>query len=297
MIAWVKIVASIPDYLFSFPLLWNTSYSEYGGGASGFFGDITDMLLLIFLVAYYLSYIIHDQLINKKNSTKAYFYMLIIVFISLLTQKRSIILAIGIMFFVTFLISNVNKKTFLTLLGSFIFMIGFSAYFSNYLPQSIVGVIDRVTGQDKKVVMSNEGRYLDIVDGINLVKDNPVMGTGPGSRILLSRTHLLSADTNPNSLMIHQAVLHTWMKYGLIGVIAYCCLFLWTFIISNKLRNRNNIIGTVMLLTLVGFFIVEQFTAAFFQPFRKEFFLFFIVVLISITNNEYWKKKKSICTK
>jgi hypothetical protein len=74
-----------------------------------------------------------------------------------------------------------------------------------------------VTDADSEFSAGNADHVLDLVDAWDQVKAAPLMGIGVG--IAYPTSHLRGWKTE--SVMVHNAPLHVWLKYGLAGLVCY----------------------------------------------------------------------------
>ena len=74
-----------------------------------------------------------------------------------------------------------------------------------------------VTHDDDEFSADNRDHLHDLVDAWDQVRQSPVMGIGLGTSY--STWHI--RKWKPESVMVHNAPLHVWLKYGIAGLICY----------------------------------------------------------------------------
>jgi O-antigen ligase len=86
-----------------------------------------------------------------------------------------------------------------------------------------------VTHDDDEFSADNRDHLHDLVDAWDQVRQSPVMGIGLGTSY--STWHI--RKWKPESVMVHNAPLHVWLKYGIAGLICYLwfhvALLRWVF--------------------------------------------------------------------
>jgi len=113
---------------------------------------------------------------------------------------------------------------------------------------------------------TNAGHVGDVLDAWDAVKTSPWLGIGQGKPYRTSRI----VDWKTESWMVHNAPLHVWIRYGLLGLIAFFWWHAAYFRYLNRLRRRWRVFredgaretSALLLATLcwsVGVFIVAMF--------------------------------------
>lgn len=74
-----------------------------------------------------------------------------------------------------------------------------------------------VTSDDKQFSADNADHVYDLMDAWYEVRQSPVMGIGLGTSY---RTWHIR-NWKPDSVMVHNAPLHVWLKYGITGLVCY----------------------------------------------------------------------------
>lgn len=98
---------------------------------------------------------------------------------------------------------------------------------------------------------TNTDHINDIVDAWNVIERDPILGLGIGSHY---ETNLI-ADWKQESFEVHNAVLHVWLKFGIVGAITY--LVFHVLVIRAAFRNPWTVpLGAFLvgetLATMVG---------------------------------------------
>jgi hypothetical protein len=113
---------------------------------------------------------------------------------------------------------------------------------------------------------TNSGHVGDVLDAWDAVKASPILGLGQGKSYRTSRI----TDWKTESWMVHNAPLHVWIRYGLLGLLAYFWWHAAYFRYLTRLRVRWRLIhdsdgrstSALLLATLawsVGVFVIGLF--------------------------------------
>lgn len=82
-------------------------------------------------------------------------------------------------------------------------------------------MIDRLASfvptSDNEFAVTNDDHINDVIDALGVVRESPVLGLGIGRYY---ETNLI-ADWKASSFEVHNALVHVWLKFGLIGMVAY----------------------------------------------------------------------------
>jgi O-antigen ligase len=96
-----------------------------------------------------------------------------------------------------------------------------------------------VTQDDNQFSADNADHVNDLTDAWYQVRQSPIMGIGVGTSY--STWHI--RNWKSESVMVHNAVLHVWLKYGIAGLISYLwfhiALLLWLYRASQSARSEN----------------------------------------------------------
>jgi O-antigen ligase len=96
-----------------------------------------------------------------------------------------------------------------------------------------------VTGDDSEFSADNANHLYDLMDAWYQVRQSPVMGIGVGTSY--STWHIRNWKTE--SVMVHNAPLHVWLKYGIAGLICYLwfhlALLRWLYRHSTTAMSPN----------------------------------------------------------
>ena len=108
---------------------------------------------------------------------------------------------------------------------------------------------------DSEFSADNADHLLDLVDAWDQVRQSPVMGIGLGTSY--STWHI--RNWKPESVMVHNAPLHVWLKYGIAGLIFYLwfhiALLRWLWRRS-KAPRRNGALVSAAFAYLTAQFLV-----------------------------------------
>jgi O-antigen ligase len=137
---------------------------------------------------------------------------------------------------------------------------------------------------------------MDVEDGIAAIREHPILGGGVGARITSGR--LLMYGSPEESLIVHQALIHTWAKFGLLGLTVFCTTLGFTvFAGSRALKRGYASRGTgakgVLLVAALAFvladFVWQMFTPPFYQNFQRTF-----LASLAVTAVLYYSQRPSV---
>jgi hypothetical protein len=100
---------------------------------------------------------------------------------------------------------------------------------------------------------TNEDHINDLVEGLEAIGENPVLGLGIGR---FYETPLLD-DWKETSFEVHNAALHVWLKFGLLGLAVFIGLHVRWILASLQLQFPRTEIGAAF--AGVAMYIVSQF--------------------------------------
>lgn len=106
----------------------------------------------------------------------------------------------------------------------------------------------------------NSDHINDVLDAWDQVRQSPILGIGLGKAYSTWRIR----DWKVESVMVHNALLHVWLKYGLLGLVSYVWFHLALFrLLVRGSRACDGIARAIVVATLA--FLAAQFvvTAAF----------------------------------
>ena len=96
-----------------------------------------------------------------------------------------------------------------------------------------------VTRADNEFSAGNADHLLDLADAWDQVRQSPLMGIGLGTSYPTWRIK----NWKTESVMVHNAPLHVWLKYGLAGLVCYLCFHLallrWLYRLSRSAGAGN----------------------------------------------------------
>jgi O-antigen ligase len=127
--------------------------------------------------------------------------------------------------------------------------------------------------------ISNEDHVGDLLDALDVVEEHPVLGIGLGHSY---RTRRIT-DWKTESWEVHNGLLHAWVFYGLLGLIAYVSFHVSLFRWLKKLQAteadpRVRAFSQVGLAYLFGQFCMScGFTPWFYGPLGTDILIFFVL--------------------
>jgi len=255
---YTSIVSGVPDLnLFIFAILILSSFLWFSSGEK--LNYIINHKLLIIFCLFFTSIVILS--FRRTN------YIMLLVGLSLLLAKLSL-------------------RRFIILSASLLF-IGFSIVFLlnitelNKYPifkfiQLRFSFFDAVD-QYEQVIVSNNAHIRDIILGIDFIKENPLWGLGVGSRFYADRSMVYETS------FIHNGILHSWVKFGLFGAVAY--ILVYYYAIKACSTNRKKFISRHWIPLAIFSFIIsnlisEIFIPPFYLDFQKTSLFFFSLSLV-----------------
>ena len=98
--------------------------------------------------------------------------------------------------------------------------------------ERVTSFLPTATGQ---YAVTNQDHVNDIIDAWKVIGRDPLLGLGIGSTY---ETELIS-DWKQESFEVHNAVLHVWLKFGLVGAVIYVILH-WK-LVQSSLRHASTV--------------------------------------------------------
>ena len=113
-----------------------------------------------------------------------------------------------------------------------------------------------VSRDDTQFSADNADHVLDLVDAWYEIRQSPVMGIGLGT----SYPTWQIRNWKQESVMVHNAALHVWLKYGIAGLICYLWfhigLLKWLYQQSRAARGRNTALAAAALAYFTAQFVM-----------------------------------------
>jgi O-antigen ligase len=150
--------------------------------------------------------------------------------------------------------------------------------------QAVIGIIN------PQITTSPGQHLLDILDAIDIIKLNPILGIGAGGSYKTTRIR----EWKVVSYGVHNGFLNTWIKFGVLGVLAYLCMF-FSFLktgyhIYRTSSEKVKIIVSPAFGTGLGIWINSfLFAPSSFENFQKSILLFFCMAVVSIIPYIKWQ--------
>jgi O-antigen ligase len=133
-------------------------------------------------------------------------------------------------------------------------------------------VVDRLASflpsENNEYATTNEDHVNDLIDALGVIADEPIFGLGIGRYYETS----LIADWKETSFEVHNTVLHVWLKFGLLGVVAYLGFHyrwarsMWTAAVAAGAKGHPEmepVASTLLPAALIGaaIYLTAQFIA------------------------------------
>jgi len=140
--------------------------------------------------------------------------------------------------------------------------------------------------------VTNEDHVGDVLDALDVVEEHPVLGIGLGQSY---RTRRITA-WKTESWEVHNALLHVWVFYGLLGLIAFLSFHASLFHWLKKLQAteadpRVQAFCQVGLAYLVGQFCMScGFTPWFYGALGTDILIFFVLGTLLSLQRRTWRR-------
>ncbi len=218
---------SLASWLTGFSLLWPSYAPNYIGGHTAFFGADESVIVYLLANAIALALLVSPPDRDISGFGKKFWMVIFILsaFAILASLRRGGVGAMAIAILTLFIFSGLRIK--LRFLVVFV-VLGPLLFGVTTQTGVLDGLMSRLAGEGSTAV-SNAGRVSDFLEGMGYVSDNIWFGTGSGTRISLSRTQAYGVY---DSLSVHNAILHVWARFGALGFITYCLVFLSPIIVA-----------------------------------------------------------------
>jgi O-antigen ligase len=139
-----------------------------------------------------------------------------------------------------------------------------------------------VVGIKEPQIHTSVGQHvLDIVEAVRVIRASPIFGIGVGTYY---ETQIISG-WKPKSYGVHNGFLNTWIKFGILGALAYLAMFVsfarsgWR-VVSISLR-RGKVLAVAPFGTAVGIWIMSfLFLPTPFESFQKSVLIFFCMATV-----------------
>jgi O-antigen ligase/polysaccharide polymerase Wzy-like membrane protein len=140
--------------------------------------------------------------------------------------------------------------------------------------------------------ITNEDHVGDVLDALDVVEEHPVLGIGLGQSY---RTRRITG-WKTESWEVHNALLHVWVFYGLLGLIAFLSFHASLFHWLKKLQAteadpRVRAFCQVGLAYLVGQFCMScGFTPWFYGALGTDILIFFVLGTLLSLQRRTWRR-------
>ena len=255
-----------------------------------FYGNVT-MFEGYILISWIIYGIYEINNYFRKDKNKGHLIRsLLQILVVLLSYRRSAILimivgyVISLIFIYKGKVNNIKKLAF-----RLVILFSLSTIMLYLLPQTIKERIDVTNFFDvesdayQRAAASNIGRTRDFIIALEIIKNNPIMGLGPGIPIINNYFDfgLESFDVIVNTL-VHSEYLHYWIRLGVMGFI--WILVFYYYVLSRSYRitlNRSKKEYLSIGTAIFSFFLPYVFIAITLPPFiYSQKNLFFIIMIV-----------------
>ncbi|MFC1613210.1 O-antigen ligase family protein [Patescibacteria group bacterium] len=211
------------------------------------------LLLILFMPHFFKENKIESEDLVKEKAIqegKKFGISLIIFLLSIgiiLTFSRAVWLgmAVAIIILVIYLVKNKKLKNIFSIPA-----IGFIVLFFLTLFMLKEPILARVTGNERLEIKSNQERMLSYKDGLGIIKDNWLLGTGIGNYTLelyKKNPNLSSWDYQP----VHSMFMLIWAELGIIGLIIF---LVFIFQIIKLALKEKFVLALIIFLLIISLF-------------------------------------------
>ena len=267
-------------------VLWQSYAPNYAGSQSAFFG--ADESVIVYLLAFAISLALGfgrtSGQITELGGTFWRCIFAVTSFAIIASLRRGGVAAAGIVGLGFFVFSSVGTK--LRILGAVAVLLPLLVVIANEVG-ALEALMSRLSGVGA-VAQSDLGRGLDAAQGADYVSKYFWFGTGPGTRISSLRTQRYGVA---ETLSIHHALLHVWVRFGVLGAVSYILLFAAPIYCafrvlmqrtSDEHRAARRVLALSLASLLIGLFLWGLSTPALYINFRQGAVWMIAVVLLSV---------------
>lgn len=299
-----KIAFTALSVYFGIDILWASHASGYVGNQSAFFGADESVKVVLLGAAISIFWFLQvsqtepaARPTDRRDITdRAWFLALCAIIFSLvivaaLRRGGMMGLAFIIVAGIPFASARIRVLLIALMLMSVAFILFSFFGETGMLPDFARSALERLLGADENVEQSDWGRKMDIIQGWEVIQAHPVTGLGAGTKLALAR---VATYGKSESLVIHQNLVHMWVKFGMLGV----AVFILTFVLPLLAfwRRRKAIRETCSSWLVAGAFAGASFLVAEFAwtlatpPFSMNFrscaIVAFAIIFIYAAINE-----------
>lgn len=144
-----------------------------------------------------------------------------------------------------------------------------------------------VVGITEPQIQTSVGQHvLDIAEALRVIRESPLLGIGAGAYY---STEIIS-DWKTVSYGVHNGFLNTWIKFGLLGALAYLAMFVgfarsgWRAVSASPKHLKALVIapfGTALGMWIMSFL----FSPTPFENFQKSISIFFCMAIVYALTN------------
>lgn len=221
-----------------FSILWQSYASNYAGSTAAFFGGDESVMVYLLGQALALGVILSKQPKQLSRFGRRFWWLVAAVatFALLASLRRGGVLGSTILLLFVFSLSGFGSKL---RMATFLFVsLPFVAAFAT---QSGVAeaLLARFAGQGT-VAVSDFGRETDVIQARAYIAEHFWFGSGAATKLALLRTQAYGVA---ESLSIHHAIYHIWVRFGVFGAGFYALLFGVPFVHALKAFWRSGKAG------------------------------------------------------
>ncbi len=285
-------------------ILWTSHASGYVGANAAFFGADESVKVALLAAAVAMFWFLQSTKIppflmpggRRDVTDRGWFLALcavIFMVVIVAALRRGGIMGLG--FIVLAGIPFAGGRSRLLMIALMLLAAAFVlfAFFgeTGLLPGFLQGALERLLGVDKNVAQSDWGRKMDIIQGWEVIQRHPVLGHGAGTKLALAR---VATYGKAESLVIHQSLVHMWVKFGVLGVTTFILTFLIPLVAFWRNRAMIRAVCDPWLVAgafagasfLVAEFVWTLATPPFAMNFRSCAVVSFAIILIYAAIND-----------
>lgn len=266
-------LVSLVSWATGFSLLWQSYASNYAGSQAAFFGADESVMVYLLAQAFAFGCILCPGAEELTRSGRIFWFLVLGVstFAVVTSLRRGGVLASAVLVLFVFVFAPIERKIRLVsilLLAAPILLILLDRN------GALMALAGRLSGEGSAAI-SDAGHESDVAEAARYVSAHFWFGTGPGTRLELSRTEAYGVS---DSLAVHHSLYYIWIRYGIAGAFIYVGLFCVPVlkVLQAALRGNHDrdskvrqIMSLCMAGLLAGIFIWGLNTPAVFINFRQ----------------------------
>ena len=249
------------------------------------------------------------QSANKLWKTLVLFLLVLILCSLLLIQSKTVFLGLFFMSIsIVFFAFRGNLKIILSsivIIGTItsILFIAIPKVFQHFT-QEINQIVKKKERIDNNRIVENDGRVALYIKTINMIKDNPLLGVGPGNwRKELSKYGLKNTIGQKGDKFVqrpHSDFLWFFAEGGVLSGVLYILLFVLvlrdSLFFYLNMKDEKRYFFLILFSTMLGYTVISLFDFASERPTHNLFFAIILSITISkkLKNRKYYNTSNKV---